>query len=55
METVRQMAEAGQRGRKRRRSKVRQPLGTVTVRMPKSRSFRIADYREEYLKLLREN
>ncbi len=53
METVRQMAEAGQRGRKEAKIKVRQPLGTVTVRMPKSRSFRIADYQEEYLKLLR--
>lgn len=54
MAFVREIAEAGQRGRKEIKIKVRQPLKTATVKVPEGKSFITDSYRQEYLRLLRE-
>ncbi|MBI4974167.1 isoleucine--tRNA ligase [Candidatus Roizmanbacteria bacterium] len=54
MDLVREIAEAGQRGRKEIKMKVRQPLLKAKILLPGSRSFKIHAYFDEYNRLLRD-
>lgn len=52
MGLVRAIAEAGHKGRKEAKIKVRQPLALVTVTLPKGRNFQLQAYKLEYERLL---
>lgn len=54
MNLVREIAEAGQRGRKEIKMKVRQPLLKVKILLPESKNFKTKAYQEDYSRLLRE-
>lgn len=54
MNLVREIVEAGQRGRKEAKIKVRQPLSKVKISLPSSKTFKISAYKEEYDRLLRD-
>ena len=52
MTLVREIAEAGQRGRKEIKIKVRQPLSIVRIFLPNSKTFKIRTNLNEYNRLL---
>jgi len=54
MDLVRAIVEVGQRVRKEIKIKVRQPLSSITVKLPKKQVFQLKKYQEGYIKLIKD-
>lgn len=54
MELVREIAEVGHRVRKENKIKVRQKLNKVLIKMPQNKKFNKADYKKQYLSLIKD-
>ncbi|PIY69185.1 isoleucine--tRNA ligase [Candidatus Roizmanbacteria bacterium CG_4_10_14_0_8_um_filter_39_9] len=54
MDLIRLIVESGQRARKEAKLKIRQPLLSVDISLPKTKSFQVKEFEMEYTRLLRE-